>query len=276
MIELHQGDGPVVLAQPHTGTEIPDDCLDGLNDTGRVLADTDWHVHRLYDGLLDDATVVRTTVHRYVIDVNRDPQDVSLYPGQHTTGLCPTTDFDGRPIYKTGREPAPEDIAARRRAYHTPYHEVLAAEIERVHRRHGVAVLYDCHSIRSNIPYLFDGNLPVFNIGTNHGATCADAIEKATETVCSAAERFSTVVNGRFKGGWTTRHYGNPVAGIHAIQMELAQRAYMDETPPWPYRAERAEAVRKVLQSVLETLRELALSGEAEPSLHASMDIEPL
>lgn len=267
MIELRQGEGPIILAQPHTGTEIPVDILDRLNDTGRALADTDWHVHRLYEGLLDDATLVRTTIHRYAIDVNRDPNDASLYPGINTTALCPTTDFDGTPIYKDGQEPSRDEIASRRQTLHTPYHDTLSNELERIRQRHGMVILYDCHSIRSRIPYLFEGTLPVFNIGTYDGATCAPAVEKLAETVCNAAEGFSTVVNGRFKGGWTTRRCGAPGSGIHAIQMELAQRVYMDEIPPWTYRPERAEKVRKVLRSLLEALRTLALSGKLQESM---------
>lgn len=262
MIHLQEGNGPVILAQPHTGTEIPDDILERLNDTGRALADTDWHVDRLYQGLLDDATIVRTTTHRYVIDVNRGPDDVSLYPGRHTTGLCPTTDFDGNPIYKTGREPQKNEVTERLRAFHAPYHETLAAAIQRIRQRHGLAILYDCHSIRSHVPRLFDGTLPVFNIGTKDGETCAPAVQNAADSICRSTAGFDTVVNGRFKGGWTTRYYGAPDSGVHAVQMELAQRVYMEETPPWTYLPERAETVRKVLQSLLERLRTLALSGE--------------
>lgn len=261
MIHVERGDSPVLLAQPHAGTALTDEVAARLNDTGRALADTDWHVDRLYDGLLEDATVVRTPTHRYVIDVNRGPDDKSLYPGMNTTGLCPLTDFDGRPIYREGAEPDAAEIEARRRAHHAPYHEALAAEIRRIHDRHGVVVLYDCHSIRSHIPYLFEGTLPVFNIGTNNGQSCAREIEQLTARVCSETPQYDTIVNGRFKGGWTTRHYGNPDNGVHAIQMELAQRAYMDESPPWTYRPELAEPVRAIMKTLLNELRAWALSG---------------
>jgi formiminoglutamase len=253
-IEVILGDSPVVLGLPHTGTDIPDDCLVRLNDTGRARADTDWHIDRLYAGLLQNVTSVRTPVHRYVIDVNRAPSGESLYPGQNTTGLCPLTDFDGVPIYLPGQEPDVAETDRRQIAYHAPYHAALAAQLDRVKAIHGFAVLYDCHSIRSRIPYLFDGTLPDFNIGTNSGVSCATGMEAAVRRICDGAEGYDTVVNGRFKGGWTTRHYGQPQLGVHAIQMELAQSTYMHEAPPWNYDQSRAERVRRYLKSVLETL----------------------
>lgn len=254
LIEVSKGTGPLVLGLPHTGTFIPDDCLQRLNETGRAKADTDWHIHRLYDGLLDDVTTVRTTVHRYVIDANRAPTDESLYPGQNTTGLCPLTDFDGLPIYETDQKPDTTEIARRRALYHAPYHEALGAELARIRAAHGYAILYDCHSIRSNIPFLFEGTLPDFNIGTNNGATCPPSLSDAVLHICENAEGFSCVENGRFKGGWTTRHYGRPKSGMHAIQMELAQSTYMQESAPWTYLEDRAEQTRTHLKSILETL----------------------
>ena len=176
-VEVAQGEGPVILGLPHTGTAVPAEIFARLNETGRALADTDWHVDRLYDGLLPGATTVRARFHRYVIDANRGPDDASLYPGQNTTGLCPVTDFDGRPIWREGEEPTAEEVAERTAAFHAPYHAALAAEIERVRARHGVAILYDCHSIRSVIPFLFEGTLPDFNVGTADGASCAPAVE---------------------------------------------------------------------------------------------------
>jgi formiminoglutamase len=257
-VEVTRGDGPVVLGLPHTGTWLPADAEARLNDTGRARADTDWHIHKLYAGLLPGATTVRATFHRYLIDANRAPDDASLYPGRNTTGLCPLTDFDGRPIYRPGAEPDAAEIAARTAAYHAPYHAALAAEIERVRARHGVAILYDCHSIRSVIPFLFDGTLPDFNVGTNGGATCAPAVEASVMHLCRAATGYSYVLNGRFKGGWTTRHYGRPEAGVHAVQMEVAQSTYMAEAPPWTLVPDRAERLRAHLQTILETLADLA------------------
>lgn len=257
-VEVIHGDGPVVLAMPHTGLFLPDDIGEALNEVGQALTDTDWNVDRLYEGLLPGATVVRATFHRYAIDPNRDPSGADLYPGQNTTGLCPLTDFDGRPLYRQGREPDPAEIERRRVAFSAPYHAALAAGLDRVRERHGIAVLYDCHSIRSEIPFLFEGRLPDFNIGSNNGTTCAPALEAAVHEICDRAEGYRTVLNGRFRGGWTTRHYGRPDAGIHAIQMELAQSTYMDEAPPWTWRADRADRVRAILGRVLDAVRQAA------------------
>ena len=253
-LEIVRGGSPLVLGLPHTGTILPGAVQQQLNETGSALADTDWHIHLLYDGLMEDVTTVRTTVHRYVIDVNRDPSGASLYPGQNTTGLCPLTDFDGRPIYREGAQPDGGEIEARRAAYHAPYHAALVEELERLRSLHGFAILYDCHSIRSRIPFLFEGVLPDFNIGTNLGTTCAPQIEAAVADICKNAGDYSTVLNGRFKGGWTTRHYGRPAEGLHALQMELAQSTYMAEMPPWTYDATRAGHIRAPLRAILGTL----------------------
>lgn len=251
-VEVVEGDSPVILGLPHTGTHVPPGLWKRLNPLGQTLADTDWHIERLYDGLLPGATRVRATFHRYVIDANRPPDGASLYPGQNTTGLCPVTDFDGRDIWLMGEAPEADEIEERRAQFHAPYHAALAEQVARVHARHGYAVLYDCHSIRSHIPFLFDGELPVFNIGTLNGSTCAPWVQDATEVHCRATGH-STVVNGRFKGGWTTRHYGRPTDGVHAIQMELAQRAYLAaESPPWTYAA--PEPLRATLRAILSDL----------------------
>ena len=259
-VEIVEGDGPIVLAAPHAGTLVPEDILARLNARGRELADTDWWIDRLYDALLPNATQVTARFHRYVVDANRDPAGKSLYPGQNTTGLCPTTDFDGKPIWRLGKEPQDEDIDARLAAYHGPYHAALAAQIARVKDRHGLALLYDCHSIRSHVPYLFEGELPVLNIGDNEGRTCAPAVARTAVEVAAQSD-FSHVLNGRFKGGWTTRHYGDPENGVHAIQMEIAQRAYMEEEAPWTYRPDLAEALRRPLAELLARLERLALAG---------------
>jgi formiminoglutamase len=255
MIEVTQGASPLVLGLPHTGTEVPADIWDRLNEIGQGLADTDWHIHDLYAGLVEDVTTVRTPIHRYVIDVNRDPAGLSLYPGQNTTTLVPMTDFDGLPIWRAGQEPDEAEIARRRAAYHAPYHAALAAELERVKAIHGHAILYDCHSIRGDIPFLFDGRLPDFNVGTNMGETCDPSIEALTVAHCEAAAGYTSVLNGRFKGGWTTRHYGRPSEGLHAIQMELAQATYCQESPPWTFLPERAEALRAHLTKILTDLQ---------------------
>lgn len=260
VFDIMSGDSPVVLGQPHGGTFVPDDIAPRFNANGAGLTDTDWHITRLYEGLLPGATVVKSNVHRYVIDANRDPAGVSLYPGQNTTTLVPLTDFDGQPIWQEGQEPSVDEIEDRRIAYHAPYHAALEAELQRVREKHGIAILFDCHSIRSNIPFLFEGELPIFNTGTNNGATCAPELEQAVHQVAEDSG-MSSILNGRFKGGWTTRHYGRPEIGIHAIQMEISQRAYMHETPPWEYDETRAAEARPHLQKMLEALSELALAG---------------
>lgn len=252
---VEQGDSPVILGLPHTGTHVPAEIFATLNGRGRELADTDWHVERLYAGLLPGATTVRATFHRYVIDANRGPEDESLYPGQNTTGLVPLTDFDGEPIWDQAPDAA--EVQRRLAAFHAPYHAALAAEIARVKAKHGVAILYDCHSIRSHIPFLFDGILPDFNIGTNLGTTCDPRIEATVRDICAATDHTS-VVNGRFKGGWTTRHYGQPHQGVHAIQMELAQSTHLEtERAPFAYDLTKAEALRKPLSAVLHALADL-------------------
>ena len=262
-VEIRQGSSPVILGLPHTGTEVPADIRARLNDRGLELADTDWHVHTLYDGLLAGVTTVRATFHRYCIDANRGPDGASLYPGQNTTGLVPVTDFDGEPIWKDGMAPDDADIAARREAFHAPYHAALAAEIERVKAIHGVAILYDCHSIRSHIPFLFAGKLPDFNIGTNGGSTCHPLIEQAVAETCAAADGYTSVLNGRFKGGWTSRHYGRPADNVHAIQMELAQSTHLaSESAPFAYDETKAARLRPHLADILTRLERLALDGK--------------
>lgn len=256
-VEVTRGNGPIVLGLPHTGTFVPQDIFERLTPRGKTLSDTDWHIHQLYDGLMPNVTMVRATFHRYVVDANRDPSGQSLYPGQNTTTLVPMTDFDGAPIWAD--VPSEDEVKTRTETYHEPYHAALQAEIERVHERHGVAILYDCHSIRSQIPYLFEGTLPDFNIGTNMGTTCAPEIETATARICDAAPGFTGVVNGRFKGGWTTRHYGRPEEGVHAIQMELAQSTHLEnETAGWAYAPEKAARLRPHLTSILSALADLA------------------
>lgn len=258
-LEIHRGEAPLVVSFPHTGTEIPPELEGRFTSPWLARKDADWWIDRLYDfaaGL--GATTVRTRISRSVIDVNRDPSGASLYPGQATTELCPTTTFDGEPLYRAGQEPGAAEIAARREAFFDPYHDALAAELTRLRTHHSKVVLYEAHSIRSRIPRLFEGELPNFNLGTNSGLSCDFALTAAVEQACDASA-FSRVTNGRFKGGWTTRHYGQPEAGIHAIQMELACRGYMDDpasppTPqtwPSPYAEAQAAPMRAVLTDVL-------------------------
>ncbi|AYJ87169.1 N-formylglutamate deformylase [Sphingomonas paeninsulae] len=256
-LEIHRGSSPLIVAFPHTGTLLPDGIERDLVSPWRALKDTDWWVDRLYDFARDmGATTIRTTISRTVIDVNRDPSGKSLYPGHTTTELCPTTTFDGEPLY-INAPPSADEIAQRQHAYFDPYHQAIEAEIARLRAQHPRVVLYDAHSIRSRAPRLFDGVLPHMNIGTNGGTTCDPALLNAVETVLVACP-FSFVTDGRFKGGWTTRHYGRPTEGIHAIQMELADRGYLDEpdhvSPEnWPaaYSADTAAPQRTVLAAVL-------------------------
>jgi formiminoglutamase len=253
-VSIHQGKGPLVLGFPHGGTYVPKAIASKMNQRGQGLDDTDWHIAQLYAGLDFEATTVEATFHRYVIDANRDPAGQSLYPGQNTTTLCPLTDFDGRPIWKDGEEPSVDDIEQRTLKFHAPYHDALSREIERVKAIHGFALLYDCHSIRSHIPFLFDGKLPDFSIGTNEGVTCAPELAASVLETCEKAQGYTSVLNGRFKGGWTTRHYGQPARGIHAIQMELAQSTYMIERAPWNYVSEIATQTRTHLKKIFQTL----------------------
>ena len=255
--EVTRGTSPVVLGFPHVGTCVPKAVEGQLVDSAKQLADTDWHVDRLYAGLLADLTRVRANFHRYVIDANRDPGGASLYPGQNTTSLVPLTDFDGRALWH--HPPGDEDIQSRLTRYHSQYHNALNMELQRVRSIHGVAILYDCHSIRSQIPFLFDGILSDFNIGDNEGRSCDPRITHAIARICKAAPGYRTVANGRFKGGWTTRHYGHPNEGIHAIQMELAQSTYLkSEMAPFEYCTTKAARLRITLAKVLEGITEIA------------------
>jgi len=257
-LEVERRDAPLIVAFPHTGTAIPAELEGRFVSGGLARHDTDWWVHRLYDFVADlGATTVRTGMSRSVIDVNRDPSGASLYPGQATTELCPTTTFDGALLY-AGTAPDAAEIARRRERYFDPYHATIAAEINRLRERHNRVVLYDAHSIRSRVPRLFDGELAQFNIGTNGGATCDPRIAAAVEAVC-ASSGYSHVLDGRFRGGWTTRHYGGPSAGVHAIQMELAMGGYLEESidgPP-PFDEARAAELRPTLVRIVEAcLRE--------------------
>jgi N-formylglutamate deformylase len=263
VFNVKQGSSPVILSFPHTGTEVPADILEKLSDNGRILADTDWHIEKLYDGLLANATTVEAKFHRYVIDANRDPSGASLYPGQNTTSLVPLTDFDGKPIWKAGQEPDEAEVKRRLKEFHAPYHAALSAEIARVKAEHGIAVLYDCHSIRSHIPFLFEGKLPDFNIGTDMSTTCNAGIEAIAVEVTSQAEGYTSILNGRFKGGWTTRYYGRPGENVHAIQMELAQSSHLaSEEPPFDLNPAKAERLRQYLKQILTGIEQFALASK--------------
>jgi formiminoglutamase len=262
-LSIERGEAPLIISAPHAGLEIPAEFVSAYLSLDLARCDADFYIDRLYAFAPNlGATFVRTAICRSVIDVNRDPSGASLYPGRATTGLCPTTSFDGVALYRDGREPGAEEIALRRRRYFDPYHQALVAEIARLRRRHALVVVYDAHSIRSRIPRLFEGELPQFNIGTFDGASCGQAL---TDKVAAVCESGSCVLNGRFKGGWITRHYGAPARGVHAIQMELAMSGYLNEDGPWPpdWEAERARSLQTVLRNVLASC--LAFADSAAP-----------
>lgn len=252
-LHVHQGAAPLIVSIPHAGTLVPPEIAEHLVDHDLAIHDADWFIPQLYDFAAEfGASVVRTDISRTAIDVNRDPSGQSLYPGQATTGLCPTETFDDVPLYKDGHAPRHAEIFRRRVSYFAPYHDALEAEIDRLRLVHPKVVLFDAHSIRSHVDRLFEGELPALNLGTNSGASAGvEAVAIAERHM--AASGFSHVTNGRFKGGWITRHYGNPDGGVHALQMEIAQRAYMDEPkgldiPTWnPDRAADLQAVLKGL-----------------------------
>jgi len=258
-LEIHRGTAPLVVGFPHTGTDLPPELEDVFVSPWLARKDADWWIDRLYAFARDlGATTVRTRLSRSVIDCNRDPSGASLYPGQTTTGLCPTETFDGEPLYP-GAGPDQAEIDRRRAAYFDPYHEALSAELMRLRTLHRNIVLYDAHSIRSHMPRLFDGELPQFNIGTNNGETCDPALRDAVTSIC-AASGHSHVLDSRFRGGWTTRHYGRPETGVHAIQMELAQSTHLTtETPPFAYDEGKADKLRIHLKSILTRIEEITL-----------------
>lgn len=251
---LVRGDAPLVIDVPHAGTFVPADLAARFTPAARAVPDTDWHVDKLYAfAARAGITLVAATHSRYVVDLNRDPSGTALYPGADNTELCPTRTFDSAAIY-TGAPPDEAEVVARRAAYWDPYHAVLAAEIARVRARHGWAVVLDGHSIRAEVPRFFAGRLPDLNLGTVGGSACAPSLREAAATVLASAAGFTHVVDGRFKGGWITRHHGRPDAGVHALQLEVAQSCYMDEAPPYPWDPARASALVAVLERLTQAL----------------------
>jgi len=255
---LQRGDSPLIVSVPHAGTEVPPQLEARLTPAALRLPDTDWHVERLYDfapTLGVSMIVARHT--RYLIDLNRPPDDAALYSAAAQTGLCPTRSFDGEPLYRDGTERlTPADIERRRAQYWQPYHDALRTLLDDTRRRLGFALLLDAHSIRSTVPRLFDGRLPDINVGTYDGRSCTPAIKDALRARLAATPHFSQVFDGRFKGGHITRHYGRPTEHVHALQIELAQCSYMDEVAP-VYDAARATPLRDLLRSIVESLLQL-------------------
>lgn len=249
---LHRGTAPLLVSLPHDGSHIPDELAARMVPSARRAPDTDWHVSVLYDFAKDlGASIIVPRHSRYVIDLNRPPDDTSLYPGQNTTGLCPIVQFTGEPVYLEGQAPGVDEVLARVDHYWRPYHEALRGEIERLRTAHGRMVLWEGHSIRgSQLPFLFEGRLPDLNLGTSGGASCSPALQQRLEAVLEGQIDYDYVVNGRFKGGYITRHYGRPALGVEAVQLELSQRNYMDEDS-FAYDAGKAAVLQAVIRRLL-------------------------
>jgi len=249
------GSTPLLIDVPHAGTYIPPALREELTPLAQSTPDTDWHVHLLYQFALELGAGLMVATHsRYVVDLNRDPAGDALYPGADNTELCPTRSFSNEALYGAGRAPDAAQVAQRRVLWWAPYHQALAAALERVRARHGYAILLDGHSIRSQVPRFFTGRLPDLNLGTADGASCAASLQTAAMDILQAAPGLSAVCNGRFKGGYITRHYGRPGEGLHALQLEMAQAAYMDEAPPYAWEPRRAEALGSVLRRLVGAL----------------------
>lgn len=252
IFELHRGTAPLLLSMPHAGTVIPEALRGDYVPRALAVEDTDWHLPRLYafaEAL--GASILVPKFSRYVIDLNRPPDDTPMYPGASNTELCPTRFFTGDALYRDGRAPDAEQVARRRTTYWQPYHATLADELQRIRTQHGYSLLWDAHSIRAEIPWLFDGTLPDLNLGTASGASCAPSLRAQLEKLLQQTSEFTYAVDGRFKGGYITRAYGRPSDNIHAVQLEMGQRTYMDETPPFAYSADKAARVQPCLQLML-------------------------
>ncbi|AXA84303.1 N-formylglutamate deformylase [Lysobacter oculi] len=254
---LHRGTTPLLISAPHDGSLIPDGIAGRLVSSALTAPDTDWYIARLYAfarGMGASMLVPRYS--RYVIDLNRGEDDISLYPGQNTTGLCPLVQFTGEAVYQPGREPDEAEVRQRVDTYWRPYHEALRDEIARLRAEHGRVLLWEAHSIKGELPFLFEGRLPDLNLGTANGASCRPDTQARIEAVLAGQDDYGFVANGRFKGGHITRHYGRPDDGVEAIQLEISQRCYMDEDAA---RWDDAKAAR--LQPVIAAMIEAALAG---------------
>ena len=251
LFELHRGEAPLLVSLPHDGTAVPEALAARMTPAARAVPDTDWFVSRLYAFARElGASVLVPRYSRYVVDLNRPPDDVSLYPGQNTTGLCPAVRFDGEPVYLPGQAPDADEVQARVEAYWRPYHVALAEELARLRERHGRVLLWEGHSIRGTVPFLFEGRLPDLNLGTAAGASCTPQTQARLEAVLAAQSDYTWVANGRFKGGYITRNYGQPAQGVEAIQLEIAQLCYMDEDAG-RYEPDRAGRLQPLLASLL-------------------------
>ena len=250
--EFHRGTTPLLISIPHSGTELPEALAHRLTVVGRGVPDTDWHVDKLYDvarGL--GASIIKANYSRYVVDLNRSPDSASLYVGNPTSPVCPTETFGGSFIYMAGQEPDDREIAARIEEYWRPYHDRIAVELMALRTAHGRALLWDAHSIASEIPSLFTGVLPEFNLGTRDGASCPRGLGDALLDIVLSDGEFGAVLNGRFKGGYITDHYGKPAQGVSAVQLELARRAYMNEQLEQVWEAQHAQRAQVLIEKLL-------------------------
>jgi N-formylglutamate deformylase len=254
VLRLHRGSTPLVISFPHVGTEIAADQRHRYTARALRVEDTDWFLDRLYAFAADlGATLVVPRFSRYLIDLNRGSDNVPMYPGRNNTELCPTRHFTGESIYQDGAAPDEAEIRRRVALYWQPYHDTLAAELAAARQRHGHAVLFDAHSICSELPWLFEGQLPHMNLGTVEGRSCAPALRDTLAAVLAGQPAFSHVVDGRFKGGHITRHFGQPHEGVHAVQLEMCWRAYMDEDPP-RWSDAQAAAVTPLLRALVQAM----------------------
>ncbi len=259
---LQHGTAPLVLSLPHVGTEIPDALKHLYVDRALAVEDTDWHLEKLYDFAAGmGASVIVPRFSRYVIDLNRPPDNAPMYPGSANTELCPTTFFSGEPLYRDGLKPNVTDVDQRRETYWRPYHDALQGELAHVREKFGYALLWDGHSIRSEIPWLFDGKLPELNLGTASGASCAPTLRAHLANRLASDTKSTHAVDGRFKGGYITRNYGRPDVGIHAVQMEMCQSLYMQETPPFTYDETLAAQIQPTLKQLLQSMLQWTPSG---------------
>lgn len=251
VFELHQGRLPLLVSVPHHGTALPQDIAARLQPWARETPDTDWHIARLYDFARQiGASIIVPYYSRYVIDLNRGEDDVSLYPGQNTTGLCPLQGFNGEPLYLPGQAPDEAEVRQRLDTYWRPYHQALQTELVRIKAEHGRALLWEGHSIKGEVPFLFDGRLPDLNLGTASGQSCHAATQARIEAVLAAQTGYDWVANGRFKGGHITRHYGQPANGVEVVQLEISQRCYMDEAS-FAWDDGKAAALRPLLEKMI-------------------------
>ncbi len=252
---LHRGIAPLLLSLPHVGTVLPDELRTRLVDRAALVEDTDWHLERLYAFARRLGASILVPRHsRYLIDLNRPPENAPMYPGANNTELCPTRFFSGDALYRDGCAPDDAEVRQRLARYWRPYHDALQGELARLRERHGHAVLFDGHSIKSELPWLFDGRLPDLNLGTASGASCAPSLRAELAGVLARQQGFTHVVDGRFKGGYITRQYGRPADGVHAVQLEMGLCCYMEEDAPWGWDDERARGIEPVLHELVEVM----------------------